>query len=149
VHGKKKRYVKLHFVVNTESKEVVAMEMSTDDAHDVKALPGLVERAERNVRVAKILGDGAYDSLGVFELLESRGIEPVIKPRGNSRLDTPSPGRRRVVEEYRCLDHDGWARLTGYGRRWMVEMAYSTFKRVFGFKLHVKTDLDLGFVRAV
>jgi hypothetical protein len=53
VHGKKKRYVKLHFAVNTETHEVVAMEVSTDDAHDVRALPGLVEEAEGNVRVAE------------------------------------------------------------------------------------------------
>jgi hypothetical protein len=50
-HGKKKRYVKLSFAVNTVTHEVVAMEVSTDDVHDVKALPGLVEGAGRNVQV--------------------------------------------------------------------------------------------------
>jgi hypothetical protein len=108
-HGKKKRYVKLHFAVNTETHEVVAMEVSTDDMHDVKALPGLMEESERNVRVARLLGDGAYDSGKVYGFLESRGIEAVIKPRRNSRLDTRCPGRR-----------------------WAVETAYSTFKRLFG-----------------
>jgi hypothetical protein len=44
-HGKKRRFVKLHFAVNTVTHEVVAMEISTDDMHDVKALPGLVEEA--------------------------------------------------------------------------------------------------------
>jgi len=131
-HGKKKRYVKLHFAVNVESKEVVAMEVSTDDMHDVKALPGLVEEAEGNVRVARVYGDGAYDSGEVYGLLEARGIEPVVKPRRNSRLDAGSPLRRRVVDQVRCLGYDGWARLTGYGRRWAVETAYSTFKRLFG-----------------
>jgi hypothetical protein len=43
--------VKLSFAVNTVTHEVVAMEVSTDDVHDVKALPGLVEGAGRNVRV--------------------------------------------------------------------------------------------------
>jgi len=76
VHGKKKRYVKLHFAVNTKSHEVVAMEVSADDAHDVEAAPGLVEGAERNVRVARVYGDGAYDSGDVYRLLEGRGIEP-------------------------------------------------------------------------
>jgi hypothetical protein len=102
-HGKKKRYVKLHFAVNVESKEVVAMEVSTDDVHDVKALPGLVEEAEGNVRVAKVYGDGAYDSGRVYSLLEARGIEPVVKPRRNSRLDAGPPSRRRAVELCREL----------------------------------------------
>jgi len=131
-HGKKKRYVKLHFAVNTETHEVVAMEVSTDDMHDVRALPGLMEGAERNVRVAKVYGDGAYDSGEVYDLLEAKGIEPVIKPRRNARLDTGPPARRRAVSQIRELGYEAWARITGYGRRWAVETSYSTFKRLFG-----------------
>jgi hypothetical protein len=132
VHGKKKRYVKLHFAVNTETHEVVAMEISTDDVHDVKALPGLVEEAEGNVRVARLYGDGAYDSGEVYGFLEAKGIEPVIKPRRNARLGTGPPARRRAVALIRELGYDAWAKLTGYGRRWAVETSYSTFKRLFG-----------------
>ena len=124
--------MKLHFAVNTVTHEVVAMEISTDDMHDVKALPWLVEGAERNVRVARLYGDGAYDSGEVYDLLEAKGIEPVIKPRRNSRLDTRCPGRRLAVGRVRELGYDAWAKLTGYGRRWTVETAYSTFKRLFG-----------------
>jgi len=105
-HGKKKRYVKLHFAVNTESHEVVAMEVSTDDAHDVEATPGLVEGAGRNVRVARVYGDGAYDSGKVYRLLEGRGVEAVIKPRRNSRLGSGPPSRRRAVALIRELGYD-------------------------------------------
>ena len=126
-HGKKKRYVKLHFAVNTVTHEVVAMEISTDDVHDVRALPGLVEGAEGNVRVAKVIGDGAYDSGEVYDLLESRGIEAVIKPRRNAGLGAGPPARRRTVSQIRELGYEAWAKLTGYGRRWAVETAYSTF----------------------
>lgn len=131
-HGKKKRYVKLHFAVNTVTHEVVAMEISTDDVHDVKALPWLVEGAERNVRVAKLYGDGAYDSGDVYEFLENRGIDAVVKPRRNARLDAGPPTRRRAVSQIRERGYEAWARITGYGRRWAVETAYSTFKRLFG-----------------
>jgi hypothetical protein len=131
-HGKKKRYVKLHFAVNTVTHEVVAMEVSTDDMHDVKALPGLVEESGRNVRVARLLGDGAYDSSRVYGLLEGLGIEVTVKPRGNGRMDRGHPGRRRAVELVRKLGYEGWVELVGYGRRWAVETAYSTFKRLFG-----------------
>jgi hypothetical protein len=108
------------------------MEVSTDDMHDVRALPGLVEGAERNVRVARVLGDGAYDSGEVYDLLEAKGIESVIKPRRNSRLDTRCPGRRLAVGRVRELGYEAWAKLTGYGGRWAVETAYSAFKRLFG-----------------
>ena len=130
-HGKKRRYIKLHFAVNTVTHKVVSMEVTTDDVHDVKALPGLVEESDGNVRVAEVIGDGAYDSGDVYRLLEGRGIEPVIKPRRNSRLDTGPPGRRLAVGRIREVGYEAWARLTGYGRRWAVETVYSTFKRVF------------------
>ncbi len=84
------------------------------------------------MRVAKVFGDGAYDSGDVYDLLEAKGVEAVVKPRRNSRLDTRSPARRRAVELYRRLGYRDWAKSTGYGRRWVVETAYSTFKRVFG-----------------
>jgi hypothetical protein len=86
------------------------MEISTDDVHDVKAFPGLVEGAGRNVRVARVLGDGAYDSGKVYGFLESRGIEAVIKPRRNSRLDTRCPGRRLAVGRLRSFSAKRGAR---------------------------------------
>ena len=131
-HGKRNRYVKVHFAVNVETGEVVAMEVTTDDTHDSKALASLVKQSEEHGRVVRLYGDGAYDSSEIYEALASRGIEAVIKPRGSSRPDTPSPARRRVVREYLSLGHDAWAGLKGYGRRWMVETVYSTFKRAFG-----------------
>jgi len=108
------------------------MEVSADDAHDVRMLSGLVDEAEKNVRVAEVIGDGACDSGVVYDLLVAEGLEAVIKPRRNSRPDTRSPGRRRAVELIRELGYEEWTRLTGYGSIWAVEMVYSTFKRVFG-----------------
>jgi IS5 family transposase len=131
-HGKKKRYVKLHFAVNTVTHEVVAMEVSTDDVHDSRAVPGLLDEAERNVRVEKMIGDGAYDSKEVYEEMERRGIEAVIKPRRNARSDAGPPERCVAVGQVRELGYGTWAELVGYGRRWVVETAYSTFKRLFG-----------------
>jgi len=131
-HGKKKRYVKHHFAVNVETHEVVAMTVSTDDVHDVKAFPGLVKDSRRRARACEVLGDGAYDSSMVYALLAEMGIKAMIKPRRNARADRGHVSRRRVVEQVRRLGYDGWAYEVGYGRRWAVETAYSTFKRLFG-----------------
>jgi len=131
-HGKKKRYVKLHFAVNTVTHEVVDMEVTTDDVHDSKEVPGLLDEAEGNVRVVKMIGDGAYDSGMVYGELEERRIEAVIRPRRNARSDTGSSARSVAVGLIRELGYGTWAELVGYGGRWAVETAYSTFKRVFG-----------------
>ena len=58
------------------------MEVSTDDVHDVKALPGLVEGAERNVRVAKVIGDSAYDSGRYMVSWRRRASSPSSSPGG-------------------------------------------------------------------
>jgi transposase len=131
-HGKKKRYVKLHFAVDVETKEIVALEVSTDDVHDVKAFPGLLKKAEEKRRIACWLGDGAYDSGDVFEEMEERGIEAVIKPRRNSVPGLGSSARGRAVREFLELGYEGWAMEKGYGRRWAAETAFSTFKRRLG-----------------
>ena len=40
--------------------------------------------------------------------------------------------RRRAVEMFLDLGYEVWACEKSYGMRWMVETAYSTFKRLFG-----------------
>jgi hypothetical protein len=131
-HGKKKRYVKIHFAVRVDTHEVVAMEVTTDDVHDVRRLPVLVEKSGRNVRISRLYGDSAYDSSAVYGLLEDRGVDVVVKPKGNARSDTGPPGRGRAVGMIRELGYATWREFTGYGRRWAVETCYSTFKRLFG-----------------
>lgn len=65
--------------------------------------------------MAKVLSDGVYDSSAVIDFLERYGIEVAVMPRGNSRPDKGSPGRRRAVELARRLGYEGLAKLTGYG----------------------------------
>ena len=36
------------------------------------------------------------------------------------------------MEEFLDLGYEAWVCEKGYGMRWMVETAYSTFKRLFG-----------------
>ncbi len=100
--------------------------------HAVKAFRGLLEGAEERRRVSGLLGDGAYDSGKVFEALEERGIEAVVTPRRIRGPGTRSAARGRAVREFQELGYEGWAREKGYGRRWAVETAFSTFKRLFG-----------------
>jgi hypothetical protein len=105
-HGKKKQYVKLHFAVDIETNEVVAIEVSTDDMHDVKAFPGLVEEAKNRRRADCWLGEGTYYAGMIFEMLEALDDEAVIKPRRNSRMDTRSTTQRRAVEEFLDLGYE-------------------------------------------
>ena len=79
-----------------------------------------------------MIGDGAYDSGEVYEELERRGIDAVIKPRSNARSDTGPPARGVAVGQIRELGYETWGELVGYGGRWAAETVYSTFERLFG-----------------
>ena len=139
-HGVKKKYLKVHFAVNVRTKEVVAMEVTTDERHDATVAERLVDQAEANAGpIKEVLGDGAYDSARIYERLHDRGIDAAIKPRKNSVFSSRSEARRQEVDLYRCLGHKKWAEEKGYGRRWSVETAYSTFKRAFGEAVMAKT----------
>ncbi|MBS7635412.1 transposase [Candidatus Bathyarchaeota archaeon] len=115
VYGGKKRYVKVHFAVDVETKEILAMKATTDDVHDSEAVM-----------------DGAYDNAEAYNLLRRMGVKPIIKPRRNARADRGPPERRLAVRLIRRLGDGGWAGMMGYGRRWAAETAFSTFKRQYG-----------------
>ena len=86
-----------------ETHEVVWIEVSTDDEHDVKELSGLVEESRRNVRVSRLLGDCVYDSSRVYGFLEGLGVEVVVKPKVNARLDRGPLSMSQTVDMIREL----------------------------------------------
>jgi len=58
------------------------------------------------MQAARTIGDSTYHSGNAYDLLEAQSIEPIIKPRRNSRLDTGHAARRRTMERYRQLGHE-------------------------------------------
>ncbi|MGC8988383.1 transposase, partial [Infirmifilum sp.] len=118
--------------VDVKTKEILAMEVTTDDVHDSEMLPALVEEASKRRRVAEAIMDGAYDSSKAYRLFRRMGIKPIIKPRCNARADRGPPERRRAVRLIKKLGDEGWSRLLNYGRRWAAETAFSAFKREYG-----------------
>jgi len=104
------------------------MEVTTDDLHDSKALPSLMEEASKRRKVVKAYMDSSYDSSKTY--LEAKGIEAVVKPRSNSRADRCHQARREAVKLFKELGLKAWTKLKQYSERWMVETVF--FKRLFG-----------------
>ncbi|MGC8961473.1 MAG: transposase [Candidatus Bathyarchaeia archaeon] len=75
IHGGKKRYIKIHFAVNVKTKEILAMDVTTDDIHDSKALPTLITDAYGRRVIGEAYMDGAYDSAKAYRLFRRMGIE--------------------------------------------------------------------------
>ena len=102
--------------------------------------------------VIAVLGDGGYDTRKIHSLCKNLGIYSLIKVRQNSNSRSNGKGRARALaaqdqlcgskhgpKELSALDADErsknqkeWKRKVGYGRRWLVEIVFSAFKRRFG-----------------
>ena len=67
-----------------------------------------------------------YDN---FEFLQSRNIDPAIPVRKGA-IDILKHPRSEKARKQK--DFDRWKDEKEYGMRWMVETAYSAFKRYFG-----------------
>jgi hypothetical protein len=101
-YGGRKRYIKIHFTVDINTKEVISMDVSTDDVHDSEVLPRLLKDASMNRDVIEAFMDGSYDTRGSYTILRGMGIRPIIKPRANART------RGEYQQLYsRCLVREG------------------------------------------
>ncbi len=136
----KRKFVKLHIAVDEKTKKIVEFRVTGSRTADTKKFPPLVKGAAKKKggrkNIAKVYADTAYDSKVNFNLLNDMDIEPAIKVRkGSSTKARGSPARRREVLLSNKLGYEGWKDLKQYGRRWLVEIAFSAFKRVLGEEL--------------
>jgi len=94
----------------------------------------LIEGADKNVKnIKKVLGDGAYDTRELFNLLKQKNIEAGIRVRKNaSTRSRGSSYRAQCVRERKKLGEKKWKEKHKYGERWAVESYFSAVKRIFG-----------------
>ena len=129
----KRGYLKIHFAVDIKTKQVVAVDVSSEKIHDGRRLKRLVNRARENVRVKRVLGDGAYDSRANFNFLSNNHMKPVIRVRSNSMPKSKScQARKNAVIEQQTFKPKAWSRIHRFGHRWKAEGAFSCIKRIFG-----------------
>ena len=102
--------------------------------------------------VIELRTDAGYDTRQIFECCKGLGMVPLvrIKKNVNSRAggvgrtrglaaqdqlcgNDPGPKRLAALDECeRVQNQKDWKRRVGYGRRWLVEIAFSSLKRTFG-----------------
>ena len=103
--------------------------------------------------------DGAYDSRRSFEFCRERGIKPVIRIGTNATTRSRGVGRSRTMAAYdrmgggttdpkefaglthgqREANRKEWRKREQYGKRWLVEIVISSFKRLFGNSVRAVT----------
>jgi Transposase DDE domain len=120
---------------NIKTKEILALEVTDEKAHDGKLLKKLVNKVLDNQykkRIKSVLADGAYDSNSNFRYLEENEIMPGIRVRNNSIVSPKNNRLRNWESRLQTKDLLRWKAKRKYGHRWIAETAFSSIKRMFG-----------------
>lgn len=135
----KRKFIKLHIIADRKTKKIVGFRVTSERTGDSKKFIPLVKEVSKKKKIEKAYADTMYDSRKNFNLLKEKGIEPAIKVRKNARtLARGSPLRREETVLTKKLGLEGWKQLKDYGQRWIVEIVFSSFKRVLGEALRSK-----------
>lgn len=139
----KRKYVKLHILADKKTGKIKGFRVTSEKTGDNAKFVPMVKEVAKKKRVAKVYADAAYDARKNFNLLDEYGIEPAIKLRKNASQKTMgSPLRRQEAILVDGLGNDGWKAAKDYGKRWLVEITFSAFKRVLGETLRGRRFLS-------
>lgn len=139
----KKGFIKLHIGVDVFRGTILGVEVTSEKAADTHALPSITEQAKEIADIGAAFMDGAYDNYENFRELDGMGIKPVIKPRRTGIMLSGRNGylagrRSQYIYEIKRHGYDYWRKKHNYGWRWLVEVAFSSYKRRFGESLMSK-----------
>jgi hypothetical protein len=139
----RRKYVKLHILADKKTGKIKGFRITSEKTGDNAKFVPLVREVAKKKRVAKVYADAAYDARKNFNLLREIGAEPAIKLRKNASLKLMgSRTRRDEVMILDALGYEGWKSVKDYGKRWLVEIAFSAFKRVLGETLRGRRFLS-------
>lgn len=145
-YSKRRTWRTLHLGIDEATNEVMASVLSTNDIADDGAFADLLDQLRRPVD--QITGDGAYDTKGVYQAIETHNARKrrhkaraVIPPRKGARIwkhGNCAGERHDRDESLRVIRRRGkaaWKRQSGYHRRSKAETAMYRFKTIFGERL--------------
>jgi hypothetical protein len=139
----RKGYLKIHIAVDVKTKEIIAMEVTSEKVGDNRMFKPLVKAAMNRHHVSRVIADGAFDAKVNFTFLAKHGIDPAIKPRSNSVVKSRGcPARKQAVAE-RLKDPEAWKVKHQYGYRWRAESVFSCMKRLFGEHVTAKKYVNM------
>ena len=142
--GKKRRWIKVVITANPLTKDLLDLDVSIEGEGDSEpeiAMQHLNLLYSFGIDVDKFWGDGAFDVIDLFNLLEEHGTESAIPPRDDASKNANGSMRRvREVFEYQTKTWSEWTRDKQYGKRWLgTEGIFSAVKGIFGEDTRAKT----------
>ena len=153
VYRKQKSWTKFHIAVDKHSGRILTAKISHDKIGDGQLFGSLVNPIKKDLSV--VYGDGAYDTVDIWDWCELNSVKGIIPVRINSnprkrgarqsairtQLGLPPTHARRGLfdsKERRGYYRQIWRKRSSYGKRWIVEATFASFKRMFGEALFSK-----------
>lgn len=131
--GKRRTWRKVHLAVDADVKDVLAVEVTTEQWTDSEVLAGLLEQIDDPI--GHVRGDGAYDTQEVYTVAGERGAAVTIPPRANAAPWAPDHPRTQALATIAADGLPAWKQAVGYHRRRIAENAMYRFKQLFGDRL--------------
>lgn len=146
-YGKRKIWTKMHANVNVKTQEALNIIITKDNVGDSKKFKALIEPIKENV--SSVRADKGYDTSKNFEYCKKNRIAALIPVKINA-IPSGRGARQEAVREQleipvtharlnsfdkpkrRIKKQKNWKKRVRYGFRWVVEVFYSRFKRIFG-----------------
>lgn len=159
-HGwtKHRRWMKLHLILDTESQQIVAADLTSNAVDDGQMASPMLEEAKvedgapLKGRVRAVAGDIAYDKEKVRKPLA--GIVQLIPPQHNGKVhgeNKPFYAQRdQAIREIEQKGRSEWKKQTGYHKRSLAETGMFRYKTIIGDHLQArkpdtqKTEVMVG-----
>ena len=147
-NGEVKRdgYIKFMGAVDLKTLSIVSGFIGDAQTADITLFEPLFEEIRNRTKV--LYGDGSFDTFKVYRKCIEAGIIPVIRPDKNAIVRYNKDGLPRDLRSYyvdfiKKNGYHEWSRRFNFGKRWLVEIVYSKFKRLFGEIIKSKKEENI------
>ena len=140
-HGGRGRrgWKKLHLGVD-RSGAIVAHTLTDGNADDAPTGLKLIDAVDGDI--ASVTGDGAYDTIAIYEAADVRGAKVVVPPTITAavspRRPRSQPSRPHGPEGEANPERRRWKKESGYHRQARVENAFFRYKSIIGDRLRAR-----------
>jgi hypothetical protein len=133
-HPKKHRlWLKFHALINMYNRKIRTYGLSVSSIKGKHCAHRLIHRAQRNRHIKKLYGDGEYDYKPLYEEAEQHQFEAIFRPRMDANPKRNDHSARAIyIWKVKQVGWEEYKKVSHYGHRWTIEIAFSAFKRVFG-----------------
>ena len=139
-HGGRGRrgWKKLHLGVD-RSGAIVAHTLTDGNADDVPTGLKLIDAVDGDI--SSVTGDGAYDTIAIYEAAAARGatvVVPATITLAVSRRKPRASLRDRTIRRVNQVGRRRWKKESGYHRQARMENAFFRYKSIIGDRLRAR-----------